>query len=128
MIVGKELAAGFDVMDPFSMRHQWFTCVRLSYAPDEFDPAFFNRNVHYLAVFGSATYGYLKPSSRKSTPEGLTYLEYGTGFKHQTGSGHEAPRRELHPLKSGAFRGARLRQLAEHSVARVKLTQAPTVL
>ena len=31
LILGKELAPSFDVIHPLTMRHQWFTCVRLSY-------------------------------------------------------------------------------------------------
>jgi hypothetical protein len=59
LIAGKELAPSFDVMHPLSMRHQWFTCVRLSYAYMTGLIPPFDRNVHYLAVSSSAAYGYL---------------------------------------------------------------------
>jgi hypothetical protein len=62
LILGKELAPNFDVIDPLTMRHQWFTCVRLSYPYMTGLIPPFNRNVHYLTVSGSAAYGCLKPT------------------------------------------------------------------
>jgi hypothetical protein len=93
LIVGKELAPSFDVMDPLSMRHQWFTCVRLSYAYMTGWIPPLDRNVHHLTVSSSAAYGCLKPTPASRLRRAYLHLEYSTVFKHQTRSWHKAPRR-----------------------------------
>jgi len=97
LIVGKELAPSFDVMDPLSMRHQWFTCVRLSYAYMTGWIPPLDRNVHHLTVSSSAAYGCLKPTPASRLRRAYLHLEYSTVFKHQTRSWHKVPGRAFHP-------------------------------
>jgi hypothetical protein len=110
LIVGKELAPSLDVMDPLSMRHRWFTCVRLSYPCMTGLIPPLDRNVHHLTISSSAAYGCLKPTPASRLRRAYLHLEYSTVFKHQTRSWHKVPGRELHPLESSAFHGALFRQ------------------